>query len=296
MTPDPSRRDVLAALGACGLSTGAASGTGASTPNRAADQFATDFDHPASALDDDGWAVQHGSFRTEDSYLVADGGAGNLDYQLSRPQESAAGSFHLRGIRNDHPFYGLRFAFVSDAPTFGEPPVAGGTQRGYQLVFQNTQGGGPVKLVRNDGDDVVTLLTLAEDHGGRPTDVGIERDPDTWQFDCYLDGEHVGTVQDDTYTASRYWVQKHGAGDGQRVDGLAVGPGSTDRTKAADGATPVETTSGSPVRGADWLDGWYSLFAWLVGVPILGPLVLAVLVVAVDRYGDEPAVEGDDGS
>lgn len=285
----PTRRELLAGVGTGGLVAGAAAGpSGASRPTRTTDGFATDFDHPASRLDGDGWTVEYGSFRTADSSLVADGGARNLDYQLSRPQESAAGTFELRGARNEHPFYGLRFQFVSDVPTFGEPPVAGGDQRGYQLVLANTQNGGPVELTRTDENGAETLLTLTEDHGGESTDVRIERDPGTWKFHCYLDGEHVGSVTDDRYTTSSYWVQKHGAGDSQRVDGLAIESGPTD------GSAPVET----PEASADWLDGWYPLVAWLVGVPVLGPLALAGLVAAdrrLDERGSADPCDSEDG-
>lgn len=78
------------------------------------------------------------------------------------------------------------------------------------------------------------------------------------------------------------------------------------RAEDAPGAAPTPTSlgqggddsapSGENAPPPGWLDGWSTLLAWLVGVPVVGSVVLAVLVVAVDRYGDERDVNGDDGS
>jgi hypothetical protein len=286
----PARREVLAAIGAAGAAV--AGVDGAAGRRQSATSFATDFEFPAGQLGERGWTVPHGSFRTDDSYLVADGGAGNLDYQLSRPQERAAGRFRFRGIQNREPYYGLRFQFVSDRPTFGEPPVAGSDQRGYQLVVRNRSNSGAVQLVRTDGNGSESLVELTDDHDGRQMDVTVERDPDSWRFDCYLDGEHVGSAVDDTYTDSSYWVQKHGAGDSQRVDGLAVRPpgggGQLEPAATAGGpATRSSAAGGTAPPSVDWLEGWYAPLAWLVGVPLVGPAVLGALVAFQERYEDD---------
>jgi hypothetical protein len=307
-----TRRELLAALGATGTIVAGASSVGGAVPaaagtaadddtadadgeaarRRAPEVFATDFEFPADRLDERGWTVRHGSFRTADSHLVADGEADNLDYQLSRPQPQATGTFRFRGVQNREPYYGLKFAFVSDGPSFGEPPVAGGNQRGYQLAVRNEANSGRVDLTRSDGDGSERLVTLTEDHGGREMDVRIERDPETWRFDCYLDGEHVGSAVDDTYTGSSFWVQKHGAGDSQRVDAVAVrAPGGGGQLEAATTADrPATRTApagdGPPALPTDWLAGWAPLLAWLAGVPVVGPLVLGALVALVER-GDE---------
>lgn len=189
------------------LSSAAASGGG----------FDTDFEYTDSPANH-GWDVYQGSFNVDGDVLSPSGWRVS---RMRREQPNAAGTFEFQGVRNDERYYGLKINFISTTPNFDDT-------RGYRLrVVQKRFG--MVELNRLNGDGTKdNLLTLTEDHGGEPFDVRIERDPKTWEFTCYYNGEEVGTVQeDDPITDSRYWVQKHG-GNRQSIDGLASGPASSD--------------------------------------------------------------------
>lgn len=75
---------------------------------------------------------------------------------------------------------------------------------------------------------------------------------------------------------------------GAAAEGVGTGPSPTDSnrerpTAGADAAGPV----------ADWLGGWTRLLAWLLGLPVVGALVLAVLVALSDRLGDGGSTSDD---
>jgi fibro-slime domain-containing protein len=173
----------------------------------------TNFDFPTDELDDNGWTASKGSFKTSNSKLGAEG---TRQENIYHEQPRATGTFEMRGVQNTAYFYGQRSAFISDSTTWGET-------RGYGVVWRQTRHG-EVNFVRLDGQDGgEVLLQLTGDHSGELNDVRIERDPDTYEFECYYDGEFVGSVTDDTYTDSKYWVQRHDDNfSDQTIDGVAA--------------------------------------------------------------------------
>jgi hypothetical protein len=172
---------------------------GDTTPTVTATQeFADDFDYPGSDLSDNGWTTTQGEFTTRESALVSEDAERSEAYHA---QSAATGTFRFEGVRNPATYMGLKVSFISAETEFGS--------QGYTLMWRQTRYG-PIYLQRDDGDERETILTLTEDHGGDPHDVRIDRyqDGDAYVFECYYDGEQVGTVEDSTYTDSAYAVTR----------------------------------------------------------------------------------------
>lgn len=194
--------------------------TATRTPSGAV-AFGDDFDYATERLADNGWTVVNSEFETSDSRLLADAGYDEVA-NVAHAQQRASGTFRMEGVRNAASFFGLRMAFITDTKRikYGNRPSE---WRGYMVNFRQARHGDAV-LVRSDGNGESTkLLTLESDHGGEPRSVRIQRDPESYEFTCFYDGEAVGTVTDDTYTKSAYWAIGFGGPHGtQSIDEVAV--------------------------------------------------------------------------
>ena len=168
--------------------------------------FTDTFDYPGADLTQNGWTIVNGDFTTDSSRLTPD--SGPLQNDISRSQPRATGVFELNGVQNSARFYGLRIAFISQTRSFrgSSNPV------GYTIQFRQERRGEVFFNIRGGPKDGQRLMTLDQNHGGDPHDVRIERDPDTYEFTVYYDGERVGSVVDDTFTESSYMALRFDGG------------------------------------------------------------------------------------
>lgn len=178
--------------------------------------FNDDFEYPTAELADNGWTIANGTFETSDSYLLGDAGTDPNRVRIYRDQSTAAGTFEINGIQNEAMFYGLRIDFISDAETIEDNAA------GYRIQFKQTELG-DVVFKRIDNDGTSNEYIIDDDHGGSIHDVRIERDPETYTFTVFYDGEERLTVEDETYTESTYWTMAYGGDlDSQRIDAVSV--------------------------------------------------------------------------
>lgn len=193
---------------------------------------------------------------------------------------------------------------VRSSPTVGDETVYVGGSEG--TIYALDAGTGRPRWTTTVGPDAVSSPTLADqvlylgatatDAGGYNIALALARDTGErlWSLDepadasgwtgpALVDGSLYVTGHDDSLYALR--SPKPAGTDTSSPD---VGGGSGD-TDAPDEPPERGTQNEQPLQ--NWLDGWYPLFAWLVAVPLLGPLVLGALVAlsdrAVDRDSDE---------
>jgi len=186
--------------------------------------LADDFDYPTSELGSNGWTIDNGSFRTNNSHLLSSAGY-RQQYYIYHEQPSAAGTFEFTGVQNSATFYGLSIYFISESPSSVDGSRGSLTSNGYQITFDQELFG-DVFFRRRDPDQIggePSEQLIVANHGGDPHDLRPERDPETHAFTIFYDDEEKLTVEDDTFTESNYIVLKYGGPRGtQQIDEINI--------------------------------------------------------------------------